>query len=194
MRSEFDDHLFAIFGMARSLTAILNLATEDDIGSNYLFIGAARDLILSMTSIRSRFLASRVTGDKTKRKLMNELCLLGIRIYLNTIFDKYLGSDISHSDLISRLRNGLSGIDIETAPFPHIVLWIIFFGGLAAQDGEDRSWFVAQLRLLVESLNLYNWDSLRFLLEGFLWMRKRHDEPGLLLWDAIIIDDSLLNI
>ena len=194
MRDEFDDHLFAIFGMARSLTAILNLATEDDIGSNYLFIAAARDWIRSVTSVRSRFLASRVTGGKTKWKLMNELCLLGIRIYLSTIFEKYLGNDIGHSDLISRLRNGLSGINIETAPFPHIVLWVIFFGGLAAQDGQDRSWFIAQLRLLVESLNLHNWDSLRFLLEGFLWMRKRHDEPGLLLWYATVIDDSLLNI
>jgi hypothetical protein len=78
-------------------------------------------------------------------------------------------------------------------------LWVVSMGAVAAEDKEEREWFVRAFRRVVDGVGLGSWADVRRVLEGVLWMEELN-RPGKRLWvesggDVIInvgIEEPLL--
>lgn len=178
----FDEHLLASFSVLRSLTAAMNEASEDETEIDRSVVDAAT------IWIRSRLSASVLIEREVEEQHMYSLCCLGIQIYLTTITTHCVKLQLDQSDLISKLKSCLSYVDIKTMISP-LVLWTIFFGGVASQNFEDQTLFVVVLRQLYQALNISDWDSLKFTLRSLSWLENKHNEQGRLLWNITITND-----
>ena len=184
----FDKSLLATFRVVKHLTTVLGQTTKISEGVDLLVIQAA------ITFVQARTLVSGVMEGEKEQKRVNKLCCLGIQIYLITIARHLsLAMDLNLSSVLSGLRNCLSDVSIETASCHHLLLWVVFCGGMVIHDNKDRSWFMARLRQITQILNLYDWQTLRLTLKGFLWVDNLHDMPGRLLWD-VAVEQSYLEL
>ena len=177
-----DEHLLASFSVVRSLTAAMNQASKNKTEIDPFIVQAAT------VWIRSRLSASSIIEREAKQQYIHISCCLGIQIYLTTVIDQFMDLGLDRLDLISRLRASLNGIDVKTTQSP-LVLWTIFFGGLAAPNMRDRCWFVGQLRDIARALYIHDWDSLESTLKRLSWVETRHGNLGRLLWNATINND-----
>jgi hypothetical protein len=60
-------------------------------------------------------------------------------------------------------------------------LWVVSMGATAAEDKEEREWFVRAFRRVVDGMDLRSWADVRRVLEGALWMEGL-DGLGKRLW------------
>lgn len=69
---------------------------------------------------------------------------------------------------------------------PDLLFWALFNGALAADGLDERGWFVERLALLSRGIGVEEWGDLRRLLEGFLFVCRKTDEPSRELWREIL--------
>ncbi|RFU33304.1 hypothetical protein B7463_g3023, partial [Scytalidium lignicola] len=155
----FDEHLIASFKVARSLTAAMNQASEDETKIDRVVVDAVT------TWIRSRLSTSSLIERDPVQQNMYASCCLGIQIYLTTVIDHSVDPELDQADLVTRLRSCLCHVDIKTMLSP-LVLWSVFFGGMASQTCADQSLFVTLLRELTQALNISDWDTLESTLKS----------------------------
>ena len=62
-----------------------------------------------------------------------------------------------------------------------LVMWVVLIGSIAATLTEDRSWFLGQLRLLVDDQKL-DWYGFRELMRTFLWWDFAFEVPAGRIW------------
>jgi len=84
-------------------------------------------------------------------------------------------------------------MSIESAEFKDVdreywklLLWVLVLGGIAALDKPERSWYVAQLVILVENLEeSTDWGAIEGILERYLWLDSACGHTGPELWEEI---------
>lgn len=59
-----------------------------------------------------------------------------------------------------------------------VLIWILTIGGIAAIDALERSWFVTQLKTMVEMSSLRDWSQLKRVLRRTLWLDSACDLAG----------------
>jgi hypothetical protein len=176
-----DEHMVASFGIVRSLTAAMDQASQNGAELDPFIMEAA------VTWIRSRLETSIIIEREPEQQHLHTSCCLGIYAYLTTIIDQTVDGLAQH-DLVSGLKSSLPRVDMKNDQSP-LILWSVFFGGLAAKNLGDRYWFVSLLRDILHNIsgpsNICGWESLKTVLKGLSWLGARHDIPGRQLWEAI---------
>ncbi|KAK0124360.1 hypothetical protein ONS95_009328 [Cadophora gregata] len=61
------------------------------------------------------------------------------------------------------------------------ILWVLYVGGLAADDRPERQWFTMQLLDFCDTLGLKTWEETELVLKDFLWAPSWHYQ-GQSLW------------
>ncbi|KAN0119293.1 hypothetical protein V8E51_001501 [Hyaloscypha variabilis] len=95
--------------------------------------------------------------------------------------------------LARQLKSAIKVMSIESAEFRDVdreywklLLWIRVLGGIAALDKPERSWYVAQLVILVENLEeSTDWGAIEGILERYLWLDSTCGHSGRELWEEI---------
>jgi hypothetical protein len=95
--------------------------------------------------------------------------------------------------LARQLKSAIKVMSIESAEFRDVdreywklLLWIRVLGGIAALDKPERSWYVAQLVILVENLEeSTDWGAIEGILERYLWLDSACGHTGPELWEEI---------
>lgn len=64
-------------------------------------------------------------------------------------------------------------------------LWIVVMGSLMAIGLPERDWFVAELVLVMDRLEVLELGQFTALIQGFLWHPKTSGRDGLELWRAV---------
>jgi hypothetical protein len=166
----------------RSLTAVTNEANNSETEIDTFIVEAAT------VWIRSRLSAASLIDREPREQALHVSYSLGIQIYLATVIDRAAEHGLDQDDLVSKLKESLSGTDLETNVSP-LLLWTIFFGRMAAQNTTLRCWFVTCLREITRTLHISDWHTLRSMLQGLAWVTKQHDELGRLVWNTTIMHD-----
>lgn len=65
------------------------------------------------------------------------------------------------------------------------ITWVLFMAGAAAESMPERRWFVEKLRLVLVSESTYQWDTVREILNSYLWMSSAMDDAAVRLWHEI---------
>ena len=64
-----------------------------------------------------------------------------------------------------------------------LVLWFLFFGGIAARKGEHRVWFSLQIERMCGKLGANEWGDVRGRLEVLWWVEEIHEKSCRELWN-----------
>lgn len=64
------------------------------------------------------------------------------------------------------------------------LLWVLILGGIASLDKLERGWFVAQLKILKEALDL-DWGTVLDIMGTFLWLDSACGNSGEELWTEV---------
>ena len=81
-------------------------------------------------------------------------------------------------------QSHLDSLSSPTANFSGCFLWMLVLGGIAALNKPERRWFVSQLALLVDKLNV-DWSCAEEILETFLWLDSACGPGGKELWAKV---------
>ena len=76
--------------------------------------------------------------------------------------------------------------DNEPAIFLDTLLWVTVLAGIAAQNTDERDWFVDTICGIVLERGLSLWDDVKVILLSFLWMEIACDRGAALLWDEVL--------
>jgi len=77
-------------------------------------------------------------------------------------------------------------IDPSWRKCPTTLLWIMVIGGIAAADSKERKWYVDNLVIVTNMLDMNEWEDVVPELERFLWLDIVCDDGGRSLWTDII--------
>ena len=142
------------------------------------------------TAVQQRVLALPHAFETTESPLRDhsvyESCRLTALIYgVAVIFPT---PTIVLQELVPRLKLSIeaSDIDYDESALSDLFLWMLILGGIAAWDMEERSWFVAQLVVLVRKKTSRDWENIQNTLETFLWMESACSSGGRQLWSEVI--------
>jgi hypothetical protein len=64
----------------------------------------------------------------------------------------------------------------------HLLLWILFTGGVATLGADERSYFVGNLRRMVSHMGLDTLEAFRDALKEVLWLNDFCDQEAAALW------------
>lgn len=68
---------------------------------------------------------------------------------------------------------------------PDILVWSLFVGALAGHGLPPGDWFVTQMSIRTSKSGLEDWESVKRLLESFLFVYRATDEPANEIWRSI---------
>ncbi|RMZ81559.1 hypothetical protein DV737_g2526, partial [Chaetothyriales sp. CBS 132003] len=71
-----------------------------------------------------------------------------------------------------------------------LLLWATALGSIALSFTPGQAWFLRRLQWQSWELGINDWPSLRALCSKFLWWRPVCDEPGLRIWNDMVIQAS----
>ena len=113
----------------------------------------------------------------------NDCWRLGALLYFNMSIRQSPSPNLLKS-MTSRLLESFQESDMSSiwAPFPDVLLWILFMASCAAWDKSEKDWFVLELRDVVSVLGLKSVDEMESLLESFLYRSIISREPLRHLW------------
>jgi len=63
--------------------------------------------------------------------------------------------------------------------------WVLFVAGTAAECMSERPWFVEKLRMVLTAEGLHEWNTIRGILNSYLWMDSAMSEAAINLWNEI---------
>jgi hypothetical protein len=76
-------------------------------------------------------------------------------------------------------------LEIVLGASAKVLTWVLFMAGAAAESMYERPWFVEKLKLVLVSEAICHWDSVREILNSYLWMSSAMDNAAVRLWDEI---------
>ena len=119
--------------------------------------------------------------------LTRSVCLAA-QIYVNRVFRTFQrGAMILHG-ISKRLKNTIVGTLEATQGDEHtsaLARWVGIMGGLGAQDGALREWFVESIRVVRHRLGVTTWDEVHKRLERWCWDDDLLGREGETLWREV---------
>lgn len=88
--------------------------------------------------------------------------------------------------LIQEYKASLSVV-LDSIADPSILMWPLFMGGLASRNSPNRTWFVSQLVIIIDTLGIDVWEGLKEELDKVVWFARTLDVGGESLWQEIEI-------
>ncbi|TVY83616.1 Cryptochrome-1 [Lachnellula suecica] len=130
-----------------------------------------------------------LSKNPSSSKLLTSTCMAAI-IFLDKhlrgitfnarIMERFVARlQVSMNDVLSIISP--FEIDVKTA---RIMLWILYVGGVAAEEKIERAWFVTHLSYICDSLQLNNWKDAKQILESFLWPLEWETDRAR-LWEEV---------
>jgi len=68
---------------------------------------------------------------------------------------------------------------------PKALLWIMILGGIAAADSPERPWYVSNLMIVSDALDVIEWEDVVEELERYLWLDSVCDDGAQSLWAEV---------
>jgi hypothetical protein len=152
--------------------------------------------VLALTSRRNAIhhaLLSLPTMDEVNpvltenQKSVYESCRLAAMIYdLSIIFPIPPFSGVIQR-LVSNAKVVLDSMRLEVVfgPSAKALTWVLFMAGTAAEYMSERPWYVERLKMVLASEEIYQWETVKGILNSYLWMSSAMDEAALKLWNEI---------
>lgn len=122
---------------------------------------------------------------------VSETCRLALLAFCSNAFLQWQGMNLNYKALPSMYRQSLLKLTkSESDVPPRAMLWLLMMGGIALfAVEEDRLWLLPWLRDIVEECGVSEWESVRDILQRFLWVDFIHDRPGEKLYAAAMAQD-----
>lgn len=197
--TKFDmkEDLIGILGELQNLTSLLNTTT----------MHLTRMTLLS--PIQHHLFAHQppeANGPQDQNAVIDEVCCIGARFYLKTIYDYHLREQLgwvpanamTTEAIISRLKFCLDMTDMDMAieQVRALFLWALFMGGAALAGTKDRAWFVARLAkakaTTMIGMQVCSWEDAKSCLVRFYWVDRIHEDFCRDLWDDALITAGVI--
>lgn len=119
-----------------------------------------------------------------------EVCRVTATIYINYVlheFDPVFG-------VLRKLKRKLLAVmqareekyeDLRGPSNDVVLLWVLFMGGLIAENFLERTWFAKRIAKIVQRLGLRSWEETEGCLMKALWIRRMRDDTCESLWMAV---------
>lgn len=120
-------------------------------------------------------------------KILDEVLRLGAMLYISETPKEFPSAAVGPVKLVRRLKELVMQVQMWNAKEAGLVLWLLFMGGIAARNGEDREWYVSQIDKLTGRLNVNMWGGVRGRLEKLWWVGAIHERPCRELWDEVVV-------
>lgn len=78
-----------------------------------------------------------------------------------------------------------SGTPASWHSSPELLLWILVLGGIAAQNTEERPWFINTINGAAGMAAVSSWEELKQVMTTVMWMDSVCDLGGQTLWNEI---------
>jgi hypothetical protein len=89
----------------------------------------------------------------------------------------YFSHKYLQATLVSQLQGHLGGIlDSLTVCHRPLAVWMLLVGVVASYGTSEYYWFTTQVKILVELLQLYDWEDVVSCLEEVLWFKTKRAE------------------
>lgn len=76
-------------------------------------------------------------------------------------------------------------LEFMLGPSAKTCMWVLFMAGSAAENLPERPWFVERLRMVLVYEAIYDWNTVRDILNSYLWLSSAMDDAAVRLWDEI---------
>lgn len=179
-----------------ALRVMLDLQYVSVIIEAYTYGALQNPNVLALTSKRNSVhhaLFSLPTIDEMElltmdQRIMYESCRVAALIYdLSIIFPVPPSAGVV-AKLVAMSQSTLETMRLEfmLGAGAKICTWVLFMAGSAAESmSGERAWFVERLRVVLVSEAIYDWITVREMLNSFLWMSSAMDDAAIRLWDEI---------
>lgn len=126
-----------------------------------------------------------LTSNCPNQSSVEKTCRLAALILLQTLTRETPFTRLC-SGLISReLKNAFLGIGTGLAP-ARLIFWVLFMGGLASMETEEKDWYQSKLRDFQSMRNdLVSWESAKTHLNKIFWVETVLEGYGKNLWHKI---------
>ena len=125
-------------------------------------------------------------ADEASRTL-DEVLRIGALLYVSETPKEFPNAAVGPLKMVRRLRGLVIQVQMWNEKEAGLVLWLLFFGGIAARKGEDRVWFSLQIERLCGKLGASEWGEVRGSLEVLWWVEQIHEKPCRELWNEVIV-------
>lgn len=125
-----------------------------------------------------------IQDDPSVDPLTQACHLAGIAYSLLCVFPM---GDAPWDMLVPKLKTVLNKIGLSGwwSEEPHSILWALYITGIIAAGTQERNWVVGVLERCLYKLDIDNWDTMKHILGGYLWLPITNDQDGGRLWSEI---------
>lgn len=126
----------------------------------------------------------------TDQRAMYESCRVAALIYdLSIIFPVPPSTGVvAKLVVMSQSTLETTRLEFMLGACARICIWLLFMAGSAAESmSEERAWFVGRLRMVLVSEAIYDWVTVREILNSYLWLSSAMDDAAIRLWDEISV-------
>lgn len=116
-----------------------------------------------------------------------EACRLGAMIYSMLVVFPLPAANRPFRRLSGMVKTALveSGTPVSWHSSPELLLWILVLGGIAAQNTEERPWFINTINGAAGMAAVSSWEELKQVMTTVMWMDSVCDLGGQTLWNEI---------
>lgn len=189
MKSGFQA-LSETFGLDLELKSIMIRANEATDALNLLHLRkratdplALRD---DFTSIQNSLLSMHSTRSLTPRCATQEVCRIGILLYITSILNELpVGASVCDT-LIAKLRQALEriGTTRDENMILEFQLLLMFLSNALASTPKTKEWTRKSFGDAMERLDIKHWDDIKTILKTFGWVEAIHGEYFRALYDG----------
>jgi hypothetical protein len=121
--------------------------------------------------------------ERDPSQLVRELCRVAVLLFSSVVV-----YPLQNLTPLQHYREALAQL-LKTAQNVQddFRLWLLFLGGMAADQTTLQSWYVSELKSLVPKYGKA-WSTVRAILEGFLWLDVACGEGAMELWYRVMLD------
>lgn len=98
--------------------------------------------------------------------------------------------------LAHKLKSAILTLDSQNQSLDQsvhqLLLWMLCLGGqaMSGQDVLEREWWTSKLQLIIQNLNLTEWQEVVEVLKGFFYVERISERPWVRVWRAAISDSG----
>ncbi|KAK0101579.1 hypothetical protein ONS95_006743 [Cadophora gregata] len=120
-------------------------------------------------------------------RTLDEVLRIGALLYISETPKEFPNAAVGPLKMVKRLRELVISVQMWNEKEAGLVFWLLFFGGIAARQSEDRVWFSVQIERLSKRLGISDWEDVRGRLEVLWWIKGIHEKTCRKLWDEVLI-------
>ncbi|KAH7395644.1 hypothetical protein BKA64DRAFT_745837 [Cadophora sp. MPI-SDFR-AT-0126] len=175
--------LIYMHGLSQSVSRVLTSPT--------VLTGSQQvSLMQHIYSLRYNLLPDYLHGadfaDEAARTL-DEALRIGALLYISETPKEFPNAAVGPLKMVKRLGKLVMQVQMWNEKEAILVLWLLFFGGIAVRKGEDRVQFSVQIERLCGKLGLKEWGEVKARLEVLWWVEKIHERPCRDLWHEVVV-------